>query len=105
MTLETDPQFIQLDCKGLFTMPNSLSQVPKGSLLQAQNTVVSYNGLLSVRRGIKQYGTSLAAITGIATTEVFQEFFYKGSKLIWFGDSTVDYTSFPAASICSHGYI
>ena len=70
-------------------MPNSLSQVPKGSLLQAQNVVVDYNGLLGVRRGIKQFGTSLAALTGISTTEVFQEFFYKGSKLIWYGDSTV----------------
>ena len=70
-------------------MPNALSQVPHGSLLQAQNVVVDYNGLLGVRRGIKQFGTSLAALTGIPTTEVFQEFFYKSSKLIWFGDSTV----------------
>jgi hypothetical protein len=89
MTLQTDPQFIQLDCRGLFTMPNSLSQVPHGSLLQAENVVVSYNGLLSVRRGIKQYGTSLATLTGISTTEIFQEFFYKGSKLVWYGDATV----------------
>lgn len=77
-----------MDCKGLYSMPNSLSQVPKGSLLQAQNVVVDYNGLLGVRRGIKQFGTSLAALTGIPTTEVFQEFFYKGSKLVWYGDST-----------------
>lgn len=69
-------------------MPNSLSQIPRGSLLQAQNTVVSYNGLLSVRRGIKQFGTNLATLTGISTTEIFQEFFYKDSKLIWYGDST-----------------
>lgn len=89
MTLQTDPQFIQLDCKGLFTMPNSLSQVPHGSLLQAQNVVSSYNGLLSVRRGIKQFGTDLATLISNPNTEVFQEFFYKASKLIWFGDSTV----------------
>lgn len=90
MTLETDLQYLQLDCRGLFTMPNSLSKVPLGSLLQAQNTVVSYNGLLAVRRGIKQFGTSLAALAGGGpNTEVFQEFFYKGSKLVWFGDSTV----------------
>lgn len=89
MTLAQDPQYIQLDCKGLFTMPNSLSQVPKGSLLQAENVVVSYNGLLSVRRGIKQFGTNLATLIGNPNTEIFQEFFYKGSKLIWFGDSTV----------------
>src|SRR5260221_9711307 len=89
MVLETDLQFIQLDCRGLFTMPNSLSKVPLGSLLQAANTVVSYNGLLSVRRGIKQFGTSLATLIANANTEVFEEFFYKNSKLIWFGDSTV----------------
>lgn len=90
MTLETDLQFIQLDCRGLFTMPNSLSKVPLGSLLQADNTVVSYNGLLSVRRGIKQFGTSLASLIGNnPNTEVFEEFFYKNSKLLWFGDSTV----------------
>lgn len=70
-------------------MPNRLSQVPHGSLLQAQNTVVSYNGLLAVRRGIKQYGINLATLISNPNTEVFQEFFYKGSKLIWFGDSTV----------------
>src|SRR6202521_5422089 len=93
MTLQLDPQYIQLDCKGLFTMPNSLSQVPKGSLLQAQNVVVDYNGLLSVRRGIKQFGTSLAALTGNASTVMFEEFFYKGSKLVWYGDPTVSISS------------
>src|ERR1019366_5435297 len=89
MTLQADPQYIQLDCKGLYTMPNSLSQVPKGSLLSAQNVVVDYNGLLGVRRGIKQFGTSPAALTGNPNTELFQDFFYKGSKLIWYGDATV----------------
>lgn len=90
MTLELDPQFIQLDCRGLYTMPNSLSKVPMGSLLQAENVVVSYNGLLSVRRGIKQFGTSLGDLISNPDTEIFQEFFYKGSKLLWFGDGTVD---------------
>lgn len=85
MTLETDPSKIQLDCRGLFTMPNALSKVPPGSLLNAQNVVVDYNGLLSVRRGIKQFGTALVG----SNFEVFQEFFYKGSKLIWYGDATL----------------
>lgn len=93
MTLETSPQLIQLDCKGLYTMPNSLGSVPKGSLLQAENVVVDYNGLLSVRRGIKQFGTSLAALTGNPSTVVFQEFFYKGSKLVWYGDPTASFNS------------
>lgn len=88
MTLETSPQFIQLDCKGLYTMPNSLGSVPKGSLLQAQNVVVDYNGLLSVRRGIKQFGTSFSALTSNPSTVQFQEFFYKESKLAWYGDPT-----------------
>ena len=69
-------------------MPNALSQVPKGSLLQAENVVAEYNGLLSVRRGIKQFGTNFATLTSNPNTEVFQEFFYKGSKLVWYGDST-----------------
>ncbi len=86
MTLETDPQKVQLDCRGLFTMPNSLSKVPLGSLLNAQNVVVDYNGLLSVRRGIKQFGNAFVG----SNYETFQEFFYKGSKLVWFGDSTLD---------------
>ena len=63
-------------------MPNSLSQVPKGSLLQADNTVVSYNGLLSVRpEELNSLVRSLATLTGIPTTgKVFQEFFYRGFK-------------------------
>lgn len=89
MSLETAPQLIQLDCKGLHTMENALGSVPKGSLLQAQNVVIDYNGLLSVRRGIKQFGTNLATLISNANTEAFQEFFYKGSRLVWFGDSTV----------------
>lgn len=93
MTLETSPQEIQLTCKGLFSMPNALSQVPAGSLLVAQNVVVDYDGLLSCRRGIRQFGTSLQTITGSSHTNIFQEFFYAGSKLIWFGDSTVPDTN------------
>lgn len=86
MSLEKDPQQIQLDCKGLYTMPNSLSKVPLGSLLNAQNVVVDYNGLLSVRRGIKQFGTPFVG----SNFETFQEFFYKDSKLVWFGDASLD---------------
>lgn len=90
MTLETDLQFLQLDCRGLYTMPNSLSKVPPGSLLKAENIVASYNGLVSVRRGIKQFGISLASlISNNPNTQVFEEFFYKNSKLVWFGDSTL----------------
>lgn len=77
------PQLIQLANKGLFTMPNALSQVPPGSLLTAMNVVVSYDGLLSGRRGIKQYGTALSG----TNFEVFQEFAYKGTTLIWYGNS------------------
>ena len=86
MTLEASPHQISLTCQGLFTMPNPLSQVPAGSLLVAENVNVDYDGLLTGRRGIRQYGISLETLTSIATTEVFQEFFYAGSKMIWFGD-------------------
>lgn len=91
MTLESEPQQIQLTCKGLFTMPNSLSQVPPGSLLTALNVVVDYDGLLSGRRGIRQFGTALAP-SGVSETNIFQEWFYNGSKLIWYGDPTVSDT-------------
>jgi hypothetical protein len=74
-------------------MPNALSQVPAGSLLVAQNVVVDYDGLLSGRRGVRQFGTSLQALTGSPHTNVFQEFFYAGTKLIWFGDHTAPFTS------------
>jgi hypothetical protein len=74
-------------------MPNALSQVPAGSLLEAQNVVVDYDGLMSSRRGIRHFGTSLQTLTGSIHTNVFQEFFYAGSKLVWFGDSTAPFTS------------
>lgn len=74
-------------------MPNSLSTVPAGSLLTADNVVVDYDGLLSGRRGIKQFGTSLATLTGFSTANVFQEFFYDNTKLIWCGDSTASDTN------------
>ena len=74
-------------------MPNNLSQVPAGSLLVASNVVVDYDGLLSGRRGIRQFGTSLQTITGSSHTGVFQEWFYKGSKLVWAGDTTVAITN------------
>ena len=86
MSLEQEPSKVQLDCKGLYTMPNSLSKVPLGSLLVASNVVVDYTGLLSVRRGIKQFGIALPG----ANVEPFQLFFYKGSKLLWYGDATLD---------------
>jgi len=82
---QEDKQFIQLAAKGLFTMPNSLSQVPPGSLLVAKNVVIDYDGLISGRRGIKQFGD---ALTG-TNYAVFEEFFYKGTKLIWYGNDGV----------------
>src|SRR5258708_28552965 len=64
-------------------MHNGISEVPPGSLLVAQNIVVDYDGLLSGRRGIRQFGTKLVD----SDFEVFQEFFYAGSKLIWYGNA------------------
>lgn len=85
MSLQDNPQQMQLDCRGLFTMPNSLSKVPAGSLLTAENVVVDYTGLLSVRRGIKQFGSPFVG----TSFETFQLFFYKESKLVWYGDSAL----------------
>ncbi len=91
------PQFLQLKNRGLFTMPNAFSEAPPGSLLVGENVVVSYDGLLSGRRGQKQYGDMLVG----TNFEVFQIFPYKGTSLIWYGNalpaSSVDPTRFQMA--------
>ena len=74
-------------------MPNSLSQVPPGALITADNVVVDYDGLLSGRRGIKQFGTNVATLIGRTNANIFQEFFYDNTKLIWAGDPTASATS------------
>lgn len=87
MTLETEPQLLQLANMGLFTMPNALSKVPQGSLLLASNVVVDYDGLLSNRRGMTQFGAALVDAGNSHAQNVFQIFQYKGTKIIWTGDN------------------
>jgi hypothetical protein len=45
------PQILQLRNKGLFTAFNSLSAVPPGALLQADNCIIDENDILESRRG------------------------------------------------------
>ncbi len=50
---------VQLDSKGLFTYPNSLSQVPPGAMTVAQNVVCDRPGIVETRRGFNFYGNQL----------------------------------------------
>ena len=87
MTLENEPQLLQLANMGLFTMPNALSKVPQGSLLTGSNVVVDFDGLLSNRRGMKNVGTVLLDPDTGNPQNIYQYFEYKGVKIIWTGDN------------------
>lgn len=45
------PQVLQIKNRGLYTAPNSLSAVPEGALIQADNCVIDETDLLESRRG------------------------------------------------------
>jgi hypothetical protein len=57
---------VQLDCKGLYTFPNLLSQVPPGAMTIANEINIDRPGVAETRRGFDFYGTTLpaAAIKG-----------------------------------------
>ncbi len=51
------PQTPMLKSAGLHTFNNYLSAIPEGSLLDANNVVITKEGVIEPRRGIVQYGT------------------------------------------------
>lgn len=51
-----------LKANGLNTQPNQL-EVQEGSLIQAENIVISRDNVIEPRRGFKQYGTSFGSST------------------------------------------
>lgn len=48
-----------LRARGLYTFFNSLSEIPEGSLLEADNVVINRNGAIQSRRGFSKYGSDL----------------------------------------------
>lgn len=44
-----------LRAKGVFSLPNFLSEIPEGALLEALNVVIDRDGIIEPRRGFKQW--------------------------------------------------
>lgn len=44
-----------LRAKGIFSLPNFLSEIPEGALLEALNVVIDRDGIIEPRRGFKQW--------------------------------------------------
>ncbi len=80
-------QSVTLKCKGLWTFPNKLSEIPQGALLQADNVVSDANGTLESRRGFALYGDTLS---GSATNRAKQLLLYK-SRVLRHYDTTLDF--------------
>lgn len=82
------PQSVLLQARGLYTFPNTLSEVPQGALTTADNTVIDRNGIIEPRRGLQQYGTTF----GIGTSIADQLMTYKKTLLMQF-DNTILFDS------------
>lgn len=82
------PQSVLLQARGLYTFPNTLSEVPQGALTVADNTVIDRNGVIEPRRGNMQYGTTFGISTDIAS----QLMTYKKTLLMQY-NSTIQYDS------------
>lgn len=72
------PQLIDLKAKGLHTHPNSLSEVPPGALIEANNVIIDKEGITETRRGFKRYGEKLNG-------KINSLFEYEGKLLVHHG--------------------
>lgn len=79
------PQSFTVQCRGLYTLPNSLSEIPEGSLTTADNVVIDRDGVVNPRRGLAIYGSNASSI-------VKQIMAYKGRVFRHWG-TTIDYDS------------
>lgn len=53
-------QSVTLRARGLYTFPNTLSELPDGALTEANNIVIDRDSVISPRRGFKIYGDELS---------------------------------------------
>jgi hypothetical protein len=81
-------QSVLLQARGIYSFPNTLSEVPQGALTTADNTVIDRNGVIESRRGNQQYGTTFGVTTDIAS----QLMTYKKTLLMQYND-TIQYDS------------
>lgn len=78
-----------LRARGLYTFQNALSEIPEGSLIQADNVVIDSDGVVSPRRGNALYGDAMG---GLPSNTAKQLLTYKGRILRHWG-SELDYDS------------
>jgi hypothetical protein len=79
-------QILEIKLQGLYTNPNNLSQVPAGSMSQADNVVLSKPGIIESRRGQQVYGSTFAS----APDKMFN---YRESLLSHTSDGKLSYDS------------
>lgn len=71
-----------LRAKGLYTYPNLLSEIPEGSLLEANNVNIDRDSVIEPRRGFAQFGNTF----GIGTDRANQILEYKNRILVHYND-------------------
>ena len=81
-----------LGTAGLYTFPNPLdTKVPPGALVQADNVVVSADGVVQSRRGITFIGSSIGLATNIFVDSLFEYqngwIAHSSDNKLWFSTS------------------
>jgi len=71
-------QKLTIKAKGLFSYPNQISEVPNGSLIQADNVVIDREGVLEPRRGYN----ALPGTLGLLSTNRANQIFRFGDNVI-----------------------
>lgn len=80
-----------LGTAGLYTFPNPLdSKVPPGALVQADNVVVSADGVVQSRRGITFIGTSIGLSSNIFVDSLFE---YQNGWIAHASDDTLYFST------------
>lgn len=70
-------QNVTLKCRGLYTFPNALSEVPDGALSETNNVVIDRDGVVNPRRGFTLYGDAMGT-SGIRAKQLL---LYRGRIL------------------------
>ena len=70
-----------LKAAGIFSLPNFLSEIPEGALIEALNTVIDRNGIIEPRRGFKQWKSF-----GSLADRAKQTLTYKDKLLVHYAD-------------------
>lgn len=86
-----------LKCRGLYTFQNNLSEIPEGSLVEADNIVIDREGVIGPRRGFALYGSAIGSSTANRAKQLFT---YKNRVFRHWGVQ-IDYDSDGAGNFAS----